>query len=341
VGITAAWSVRVENSAVMTEGHMNCMKRRPRGQTAVLFTLAIVALVGGTALCTDVLVMCSNWESMQKAADAAALAGANLLPVDPAGAIATAQSYAVQNRLTASEVGTPAVSPDDQEITVNASRSVPYYFGRVLRLKSQLVQVSATASAPQSISKVGGVSGLSSGVYGTSTGEYPLIPIGLDYTTPYNYNQSVTLNQGQVGPGNWGSLALGGVGGANERSNLANGYSGPIAVNDYVATEPGQKVGPVDQGFTDRINSAMSAYPTATFLNHVPSDPRAVVLPMVDWSTAQGRSGVMVNGFAMLWIDSVSGGTIQAHFIQQVVPDSLPNAQATDWGAHGAPFLIK
>jgi hypothetical protein len=49
----------------------------------------------------------------------------------------------------------------------------------------------------------------------------------------------------------------------------------------------------------------------------------------------------MVHGFAMLWLDSVSGGTIHAHFIQQVVPDSLPNSQATDWGAHGAPFLIK
>jgi Flp pilus assembly protein TadG len=325
----------------MTEGHMKHLRQRPRGQTAVLYTLAIVALVGGIALCTDVLVMYSNWESMQKAADAAALAGANLLPVDPAGAISTAQSYAIQNRLTASEVGTPTVSPDDQEITVNASRSVPYYFGRVLGLSSQMVQVSATASAPQSISKVGGASGVSSGSYGTSTGEYPLIPIGLDYTTPYNYNQSVTLNQGQVGPGDWGSLALGGVGGSNERGNLADGYSGPIAVGDYVATEPGQKVGPVDQGFTDRINTALSEFPNGTFSSHDPSDPRAVVLPMVDWSTAQGRSSVLVHGFAMLWIDSVSGGTIHAHFIQQVVPDSLPNSQATDWGAHGAPFLIK
>ncbi len=320
---------------------MNYFKRRPRGQTAVLFTLAIVTLVGGIALCTDVLVMYTNWESMQKAADAAALAGANLLPVDPAGAIATAQSYAARNQLTGSEVGTPTVSPDDQEITVTASRTVPYYFGRVLGLTHQLVQVSATASAPQSISKVGGVSGLSSGSYGTSIGEYPLIPIGLDYTTPYQYNNAVTLNQGQVGPGDWGSLALGGVGGSNERGNLADGYSGPIAVNDWIATEPGKKVGPVDQGLADRMSAGQSEFPNGSFSNHDPGDPRAVVLPMVDWSTAQGRSAVMVHGFAMLWLDSVSGGTIQAHFIQQVVPDSLPNSQATDWGAHGAPFLIK
>jgi Flp pilus assembly protein TadG len=320
---------------------MNLLRQRPRGQTAVVFTLAAVALIGGIALCTDVMVMYTNWQSMQKAADAAALAGANSLPIDPAGAIANAESYANRNGLASSEVGTPVVSPDDQQITVNASRTVPYYFGRVLGLKNQLVQVSATAAAPQSISKIGGVSGLTSGTYGTATGEYPLIPIGLDYTTPYDYNQSVTLNQGQVGPGDWGSLALGGVGGANERGNLANGYTGPIAVGDYIATEPGQKVGPVDQGFTDRINTALSEFPNGTFSNHDPKDPRAVVLPMVDWSTAQGRSGVLVHGFAMLWIDRVNGGTIQAHFIQQVVPDSLPNPQAPDWGARGAPYLIK
>jgi Flp pilus assembly protein TadG len=188
---------------------MNCFKRRPRGQTAVLFTIALVALLGGVALCTDVLVMYSNWESMQKAADAAALAGANSLPVDPAGAIIAAQSYATRNGLTSSEVGTPTVSPDDQEITVTASRAVPYYFGRVLGLNNQLVQVSATASAPLAIGKVGGVSGLSSGSYGTSIGEYPLIPIGLDYTTQYQYNNAVTLNQGQVGPGNWGFFGAG------------------------------------------------------------------------------------------------------------------------------------
>jgi Flp pilus assembly protein TadG len=320
---------------------MKLLRRRPQGQVAVIFTLAIVALVGGIALCTDVLIMYMNWQSMQKAADAAVLAGANSLPVDPAGAISRAESYATQNGLSSSEVGTPVVSPDDQDITVNASRKVPYYFGRVLGLASQLVQVSATASAPQPISKVGGVSGLTSGTFGTTTGEYPLIPIGLDYQTPYYYNDSVTLNQAQVGPGNWGSLALGGVGGSNERGNLADGYSGPVAVGDWISTEPGKKVGPVDQGLTDRISAGQTEFPGGTFSDHDPSDPRAVVLPMVDWSTAQGRSSVLVHGFSMLWIDSVSGGTIQAHFIQQVVPDSLPNGQATDWGAHGAPFLIK
>jgi hypothetical protein len=51
-----------------------------------------------------------------------------------------------------------------------------------------------------------------------------VLPIGLDWSTPYTFQQPITLNEGQVGPGNWGSLALGGTGGSNEGTNIADGY---------------------------------------------------------------------------------------------------------------------
>src|SRR5579859_3623148 len=48
-----------------------------RGQTAVLFAFALVAVVGALALTTDVTASYWNWEQVQKAADAGALAGAS------------------------------------------------------------------------------------------------------------------------------------------------------------------------------------------------------------------------------------------------------------------------
>jgi Flp pilus assembly protein TadG len=324
---------------------MKLLKRSSRGQVMIAFGAALVGVLAAIALCTDVSVMYANWQSMQKAVDSAALAGANDLPNDPVGATSTAQIYAESNGLKPSEVTVQPIAAGATTITVIASRSVPYYFGRVVGLSNQLIQVTATASEPAPIHTVGGgnTTGSPTGpnAYGTSTGQYPLIPIGLEYTTVYNYNQPVTLNQGSVGPGDWGSLALGGVGGANLRSNVADGYSGPVSVGDWITTEPGKKVGPIDQGFSDRMSQGQSQYPDASFSSHTLDDPRAVVVPLVDWSTAQGRGSVLVKGFAMLWIDSVNGGQIQAHFIQQVVPDSLPDSQATDYGAHGVPVLIK
>ena len=88
-----------------------------RGQTVVLFTLGIVALLGAVALGVDVTVMYSNWAAMQKAVDSAALAGANFLPYSPATAQSTAVQYATLNGVLAEEVANVSVSPDDTQGT--------------------------------------------------------------------------------------------------------------------------------------------------------------------------------------------------------------------------------
>src|SRR6266850_999117 len=47
--------------------------------------------------------------------------------------------------MLASEVSTPTVAADSLSISVTLSRSVPYYFGRVLGLTASPVVVTATA----------------------------------------------------------------------------------------------------------------------------------------------------------------------------------------------------
>jgi Flp pilus assembly protein TadG len=328
--------------------------RRQGGQIAIVYAGALIALVGAVGLGADVAVMYFNWLSMQKAADAAALAGANDLPEDPDTAKTTAKQYAELNGLTAGEVGDPVVVvPNDgstSTITVNAARDVPYFFGKVFGLKQQLIQVSATAASPGSPSCIGCTlpgTPANPGTFGSYVGQWGLIPVGLQYTTNWKWDQPISLTQGGTGkngtygPGNWGSLALGGQGGNNERSNLANGYSGPVNIGDWVNTEPGQKVGPIDQGMNDRMAAAASMDSSGTFLAHVPNNPRAVIFPLVDWNNPNGRAGVQVMGFAMAWVDSVSGGTISAHFITQVSPNSVINTSAANNGVKSMPILIK
>jgi len=238
-----------------------------RGQIGILFAFALAALLGGIALCTDVSVMYLNWHRMQKAVDTAALAGVAYLPEDAVDAITTAQNYGETNGLASSEIGTPVPGIDAttgiSTLTVSASRNVPYYFARVLGLTTQLVKVSATAQAAAPTSQVQCGSTTS---YGTSVGACGLIPIGLDNATTYAYQQPITLNQGpgangQWGPGDWGSLALGGNGGNVLRSDIANGYMGQVSIGN-VLTEPGKAVGPIDQGFTDRINAGLTQDPS-------------------------------------------------------------------------------
>jgi Putative Tad-like Flp pilus-assembly len=331
-----------------------------RGQIAVALILVLTVLLGVVGLGADMAVLYFNWVILQKGVDAAALAGAGYLESNSESApqaISVAVSYAENNGIKDSELvrdgsGNKAYvpGPNYSTITVTAKRTVPYAFFRLIGLSSGTVAVSATAQMPQAPSCVNCTSAVATpgsqptvtpGNICSSVGQCNVIPIGLDSTTTYSFDSPVTLNQGQVGPGNWGSLALGGTGGSNERTNIADGYQGPLAINQWVDTEPGFKKGPVDQGFSDRISAAQSEFPGGTFDNHSPDDPRAVILPMVVWNSPNGRSQVEIVGFAALWIDSISGGTIQAHFIDQESFNSTGDPNAPFYGARGRPILVK
>ena len=329
------------------------MTRSSRGQMVVIVALIIPVLLGAISLGTDVAVFYFNWMQLQKAADAAALAGANYLPDNPSTAQSAATAYAESNGIKASEIIATSVASNDLSISVTLRRTVPYYFARTLGLSTGLVSTSATASPQYTPSTVnastsgqvpsGGDSNGANGSNCSSTGGCQLIPIGLDVNTVYSDGESITLQQGQIGPGNWDLLALGGNGGANLRTNIANGYSSMVSVGDWVTTEPGKKVGPVDQGFQDRLNSAASVDPSGTFSSHTANDPRILVLPVVDWEHQNGRSSVEVMAFASVWLDSYSSGQVSVHFINQVIANSYGNANSTApfFGSRGTPFLTR
>ncbi|MDO8434221.1 MAG: pilus assembly protein TadG-related protein [Candidatus Binatus sp.] len=328
-----------------------------KGQMFVMYAVAATALLGAIALGTDVSIMYFNWASMQRAVDAAALAGASYLPEDTSTAGAKATTYATVNGLAAGEVASPTFnSPTNDTITVNASRTVPYYFGKVVGLTNQLVQVSASAQVPGGVTCVycapygptgtppapGSV--ITPATPGTSVGQNQLVPIGLDKSVLYSgRGTSVVLQQGRMSPGNWDFLQLGAPGGDVLRDNIAYGYTGPINVGQYIWTKTGQNVGPANQGFEDRIDAGSS---TGTWQTHPENDSRVVLLPIVDWTTAgTGNTMMEVLGFAHMYLAQDLGhGQFQAYYIDDVVPDSLVSATpppAGFRGARGNPVLIR
>ncbi len=328
------------------------MRRKSKGQTLVIISLVMPVLLGAIALGADVAIFYFNWVQLQKAADAAVLAGANYLPDNSTQAIATANQFAHTDGAAAGEITSTIVTPDNLSITINLQRTVPYYFAKVLGLTNGTVATTATASpqfAPSTVGATtpsqippGGDNNGNNGVTCANIGDCGLTPIGLDYNTVYhNDGNTITLQQGQVGPGNWDLLALGGVGGNNLRTNIANGYNGMVSVGDWVTTEPGKKVGPVDQGFQDRLNLAQTVDASGTFAKHALTNPRVLVVPVVDWQHQNGRKQVLVKAFASLWLDSYNGGTVTVHFISQVIAKSFGDPNAPFFGSRGSPFLRK
>jgi Flp pilus assembly protein TadG len=308
-----------------------------KGQALVIVIAAIPAILGSLSLVVDVGNALFNKLQLQTASDSAVLAGGLYLPSYPDQAISFARQFANTNGLKNSEITSIQVAPDDRQVTLSVTRSLPCYLCALLGESTAHAQVTS-------------VSGPGAGLHATATsGIVPIraaagvVPIGVDYRTPLNYGQQMVLKQGQVGAGNWGPLALGSSGGDAYRTNVEIGYGGVITAGDMLNTETGNVVGPTSQAFNYRLSAGLTGYPSGTFQTHDLNDPRVMLIPLVDFSGINGSSQVPVKGFAMMWVVSESGqGDITCYFIQQSIPQGVPDVSntATSSGAT-TPVLLQ
>jgi len=357
---------------------MNKLFEKSRGQVFVLYTLALVALLGALALGTDVAVMYVNWQQAQKVADAAALAGANYLsggitytnpttgapyttstgctgetsgtsPEEIASQVAC--TYAVNNGLPASTV--TISNPDSSSIQVVAQQSLlPYFFGKALGLGTYAVTASANAAATRPVKTVLG------SIPGTDEG---LFPIGLQCAAPCSSGSLVAGEHLTFGtkfisatvnaPGNWDWLGPDGGGSSAIGGDIANGVSGTYAIGDTINTAPGNKAnsGPIKKAFDARMKSCPSLVtdPCADSgnPNDIPAgDPCAVIMPAVDFTSVTGKKPVAIEQFAEVYLEPDSTSqNIDGCFISTVVGGTLAtggtSTSITSFGPTAPPTL--
>ena len=125
-------------------------RRRRNGQVLVIFAGATFALIGVVAIVVDVSWYWANSLRVQRAADAAALAGAIYLPGSTANAYLYAKAEATKNGYTTA--GATVVTPlqdtanggsDPRQLDVTISSPVQTFFARVLGINS----ITATRTA--------------------------------------------------------------------------------------------------------------------------------------------------------------------------------------------------
>jgi hypothetical protein len=269
-------------------------------------------------MAVDISTFDWTWARMQSAADATVLAGASNLPTSPSRAKATATAYAITNGMLAAEVTAPTVPVDGLSISITLSRSVPYYFGRVLGLTASPVVVSSTAALLTT---------------GSVTGS---MPIGLSAQTTYAYGQSITLQPGGGTANSWGALALGCTGASCYSNNLATGYPGLLSVGDTVQNEPGNKTGPTSTGINALVTAGQVVDPGGTWADHTVTDPRAVIVPVVDWTGCSGSCTGPILGFSAIWVSGANGGAINIVFIGSAASGTSPSKTAANYGTYRA-----
>ena len=118
--------------------------RSESGQVVPFVGLILLGtLLAVCALAIDMGVWFKASRSAQNVADAAALAGVQDLPTDPAKAVDDAASYALQNGGTLD--GAPTVVGNT--ISVRAKQTAPAIFARILGIESETVRATASAQA--------------------------------------------------------------------------------------------------------------------------------------------------------------------------------------------------
>jgi Flp pilus assembly protein TadG len=338
--------IRLRNLQRRRAAHINGSSGFSKGQMLVLFTMILPVLLGVMALGADFAIIYLNWAMVQKAADAAALAGASQLTAVPGSAPSVTPAatnyvngYACLNGISdpsktyaticPSEASHPGGFADqivftnvtDTQVSVGIKRTVPYYFGKMIGLQQAAVAAKATAA----IEPPGTV----------PTG---LFPIGLPCKSPCNnlndllsglsqLNSSgsgnVTLGSkfivtdlwNQLAPGNYGWIDVGQGSGAKALGGaLQNGSTNSYTLNQSLGTSTGVGKGnsnPAQSGLSARLNSCAKGYDPCANGGVVPSslcsDNCVINLPVVDYTGCSGTSCSMpIEGFAQVYLEQDS-----------------------------------
>ncbi|WP_409252343.1 pilus assembly protein TadG-related protein [Bacillus sp. SCS-153A] len=210
--------------------------KEEKGNALVLVTLAMMGLLamGGLAIDGGMLYMTKS--HLQKAANAAALSGAQELTHD------ISEVELIVNEVLDKHDG--EIDLQDIEITpgkrveVNVVKAVPLAFSSLFG--KEAVDVVSEAAAELR-------------VMGKAVGAAPL---GIDESVDLEFYREYKLKVDTSGVeyGNFGVLALGGPGAATYEDNLRYGYQEEIKVGDVLETQTGNIAGKTRSVVKEKVN---------------------------------------------------------------------------------------
>jgi Flp pilus assembly protein TadG len=299
-----------------------------RGQVIVFVAAILIVILGMAALVIDGGAWRHAQRHLQTAADAAALAGAQNLPTDQAGATSMAVSYAQTNY---AGIPAPAVTfPDSGTIDVAAQTTAPGILAKIYGAAFGTVTVRAHAraqvSVPLTLKNVAPVA-----VKDT---------VACAATNPGCYGQTVTLtfDESQVASSTIGLIDLtchstastacgssSGIGGSQLQGWIEDGYPDPLPSGEWYGVKTGETVGPVKHGFDNMVGTPLFFPVFDQIANSGPS----YFFHIIGWAA------FVIHSNGVTW--GPQGRVLVGHFTTFIATDLAgggPVSGATDFGVH-------
>lgn len=339
-------------------------KDRPRERGVVIIYTAffMLFLLGFVAIGIDVSKLMATRTQLQRAADAAALAGASGIDfdtgvIDQDTAQVRAEATANLNKaftkastnltLLGGDVTFP--TPTQCKVVVRrdgtAGGSMVTHVAQVLGINSLDVTATATAQVE-----------LASGVCEGLIPMAPIVPPNTTWFDPQcNGGVPVTYDlKADAGGGTQGNYQLleypdcqegecgevQGGGGASIRCQTAKGYSCCVDVGqEFTATEPGNKVGPFRDGMQDRWDADTDQRANICYSDYTGNGQRVVRVPIVETFDLSGKKVVRIKAFAAFFLTKrPQGGGQDAEMIGQFIRDTAPGSPG---GTEGTIYTIR
>lgn len=289
--------------------------RNQQGSSIAFVGIALAVLLAMTGLVVDLGTVFVTKSQLQKAANAAALSGAQEL---------THSETAVRNvvdEVLARHAETDSLADEtiemEHRVSVVLNRRVPLLFSGLFGFDNTPVEVKATAE----LAAMGSASGVA--------------PIGIDDSIPLEFGGTYTLkvDETEASHGNFGILALGGPGASTYEQNLKNGYQSRIEIGDILETQTGNIAGKTKSGVQERIDHC--PYPVNEMFHR--DCTRILLVPV--YTPYEVKSNqikqVKVTGFAYFYIMEPMDShdkTIKGKFIKRAGTGYVD----PDAGNHGA-----
>ena len=218
---------------------MSFAPRDERGQAIVLMTLSLVVIMGMATLVLDVGSWYHTKRRLQGTADAAALAGAQLLPNDSSGAQSQALAYANKNGgdVAGANITVTSTVLTNDTISVRARKTDPGIFSSIFGVASADIDARAKARVGPP-TKARWVAPM------VVDCEHPLIHNCDGNSTP-DFGVNTTMDYDPMGaPGAYGMLNLEGgngtPGSSDEAGWILHGFDKYLGLGDY-RSDPGAK----------------------------------------------------------------------------------------------------
>lgn len=299
--------------------------RGERGSAMLITGVAMVVLIGFTAMAVDGGYLYYRHTQMQDIADAAALAAAHQA-IKTSGTVEDKQQAAFnvvlkcaqKNGLQTSNVSgfacdvalgdemgrltvSFAVGPEEFQVEITLNTSL--FFARVLSIDTAALGAQATAEV----------------IHVDGAGQQSLLPLAFfGGTYVPNVRTQLTFTPGDGVAGNYGYLDY-------KPSNLfddylAHGFSNTVTMGNVLETYPGQKTGQVRPAIASRIAGCTHGCSVVDqdgdndgdnlLVNVTEPCPRVIVIPAVaGFFDSNGRSYVTVTGFVKFFIEGYDDQT--------------------------------